>query len=121
MPTVLVKPGLYQRVEQIAEWKNQQTNALTEEALLDYLDKLELEKLTRELRAFEQMLDQLLPEYEGQYVAIHEGKVIDSDPELMVLHHRVYSKILVLPVLFKKVTTEIESDIVIRSPHVEDV
>ena len=118
MSSVLIKPELYQRVENFAGWKNQQTADFTEDALLDYLDKLEQEILDREETAFIRMFYQLLFEYEGKYVAIHLGKVIDSDTELMRLHNRVYLTIPDLPVLFKKVTTEPEREIVIRSPRV---
>lgn len=121
MNLIPVKPELYQRVENFAEWKHQQAAEFAEDALLDYLDKLELDILRREAAAYKRMFPQLLAEYEGQYVAIHEGKVIDSDTELMPLHSRVYLKILDLPVLFKKVTTEPEREIVIRSPRVERI
>lgn len=121
MNLIPVKPELYQRVENFAEWKNQQAAELTEDALLDYLDKLELEILTREENAYKRMFYQLLLEYEGRYVAIHDGRVIDSDTELMKLHNRVYLKISELPVLFKKVTPEPEREIVIRSPRVERI
>lgn len=121
MNLIPVKPELYQRVENFAEWKNQQAAEFAEDALLDYLDKLELDILRREAAAYEKMFYQLLAEYEGRYVAIHGGKVIDSDTELMPLHNRVYLKILDLPVLFKKVTTEPEREIVIRSPRVERI
>ncbi len=121
MNLIPVKPELYQRVENFAEWKNQQAADFAEDALLDYLDKLEWDILRREETAFKKMFYQLLLDYEGQYVAIHQGEVIDSDTELMRLHNRVYLKIPELPVLFKKVTTEPEREIVIRSPRIERI
>lgn len=121
MNLIPVKPKLYQRIENFAEWKNQQAAEFAEDALLDYLDKLESDILQREETAFQSMFSQLLLKYEGQYVAIHQGEVIDSDTELMKLHNRVYLKIPELPVLFKKVTTQPEREIVIRSPRVERI
>ena len=84
MNLIPVKPELYQRVENFAEWKNQQAADFAEDALLDYLDKLEWDILRREETAFKKMFYQLLLDYEGQYVAIHQGEVIDSDTELML-------------------------------------
>lgn len=121
MHSVPIKPELYQRVEKIAEWNNQEAADFTEDALLEYLDKLEAEILQREASAYKQMFPQLLLEYEGKYVAIHQGKVIDSDTDLIKLHNRVYLTVPDLPVFFKKVTTEPERDIVVRSPRLERI
>ncbi len=46
-------------------------------------------KWEREYRAFQQLLPQLLLTRRGQFVAIHEGHVIDCDSEEMALISRV--------------------------------
>jgi hypothetical protein len=49
-------------------------------------------KWEREYRAFVQLLPQLLITHRGQYVAIHEGKVVDSCDDEVALALRVYAK-----------------------------
>jgi hypothetical protein len=42
------------------------------------LPAMPLTKWEREFAAFRQLLPELMKTYTGQYVAIHDGKVIDS-------------------------------------------
>jgi hypothetical protein len=49
-------------------------------------------KWEREYRAFLQLLPQLLATHRGQFVAIHEGQVVDSDDDEIALALRVYAK-----------------------------
>ena len=46
------------------------------------------EKLADELTAFERLRPELLDNHRGQYVAIHGGRVIDSDPDEFALAAR---------------------------------
>jgi hypothetical protein len=50
-------------------------------------------KWEREYRAFQRLLPQLLLTEYGQYVAIHEERVIDSDLDEMALITRVLARI----------------------------
>jgi PHD/YefM family antitoxin component YafN of YafNO toxin-antitoxin module len=52
----------------------------------------DLEALEREREAYERLEPELLSLYKGQYVAIREGQVIDSDPDEMTLVQRVYEE-----------------------------
>lgn len=47
------------------------------------------DKLGSELEAFEKQRDQLIPQYLGRFVAIHNGEVIDSDEDDFRLAVRV--------------------------------
>ena len=61
----------------------------------------------RETTAFEAMREQLLEEYEGKFVAIHQGKVIDFDDDERALFIRVLSKYGVqTPIYFQQVLKE---------------
>jgi len=46
-------------------------------------------KLLLEERAFLAQQDELRKKYPGQFVAIHEGRVVDADPDEFVLDDRV--------------------------------
>jgi PHD/YefM family antitoxin component YafN of YafNO toxin-antitoxin module len=63
----------------------------------------DLEVLEREREAYEQLEPELLPLYKGQFVAIREGQVIDSDPDEMALVQRVYEKFGYGPMYVRKV------------------
>lgn len=119
MPVIEIDPALYKRVEQIAQWKHQQTDVLARQAIEDYLDRLEWTKLQAELQAFEAQREQLLTTYRDQYVAIHEGRVIDHDTDLRALHSRVYRAVEDVPVLIKLVSDMPEREFRIGSPRLE--
>ena len=57
----------------------------------------------REREAYERLEPELLSLYKGQYVAIREGQVIDSDPDEMALVRRVYEKFGYGPMYVRKV------------------
>ena len=59
-----------------------------------------------EKRAFEAMREQLLSEYEGRYVAIHKGRVVDHDSDKLRLGLRVYRQFGYQPIYVQLVTRE---------------
>jgi len=74
----------------------------------------ELSKGEREYRAFLRLLPELLPNYRGRHVAIHEGAVIDSDVNDIALIHRVHDRIGYVPIHVGLVT---DRPAVVRIPH----
>jgi hypothetical protein len=60
----------------------------------------------RERRAFLRLLPSLLPSYRGQYVAIHEGKVVESGPELVPVALRAHQRYGNVPIYVDLVTDE---------------
>lgn len=119
MPVLTIDATLLQRVTDVSQWNQQSPADLLARALDDYIEKIEWEKLSQEMSAFEAMRDELLEEYEGKYVAIHQGKVVGVDSDLSALHIRIYYELGSTPVLYELVTTEPKRDIVIRSPRLE--
>jgi hypothetical protein len=57
-----------------------------------------LSKGEREYRAFLRMLSGLLKTHPGQYVAVHNEHVVDSDTDDIVLVQRVHGKIGYVPI-----------------------
>lgn len=121
MPVLSVDSAFLQKITEVSKWNQQPAVDLLTRALDDYIEKLEWEKLSWEMKAFEAMLDELIEEYEGKYVAIHQGKVIGVDDDLSTLHNRIYYEMGSVPVLFERVTTEPKREIVIRSPRLEPI
>jgi hypothetical protein len=74
----------------------------------------QLSKGEREHRAFLRLLPKLLATHRGQYVAIHEGQVVDSDADDIALIQRVHARIGYLPI---HVGLVVEPRPVERIPH----
>jgi ferric iron reductase protein FhuF len=119
MTAIDLSPRLLEQVQSMARWQHVTADELAMRALSSYLDRLELEKLQSELDAFQAQLPVLLATYPDQYVAMHEGHVIDHDVDLRTLHSRVYTKVGLVPVLLQKATEAPAPDILIRSPRLE--
>ncbi len=62
------------------------------------LPEIQLPKVDREYRAFLRMLPDLLKTHRGQYVAVHEGQVVDGDIDDIALIKRVHAKIGYVPI-----------------------
>jgi len=74
----------------------------------------ELSKGEREYEAFLRLLPELLLKYKGQYVAVHNGQVVDADMDDVVLVQRVHARIGYVPIHVGLVTDQVP---VVRIPH----
>jgi hypothetical protein len=62
------------------------------------------DKLLSEQRAFDRLLPELLPTYRDQYVAIHEGRVVESGADQIEVAERAYARFGYIPILVTLVT-----------------
>lgn len=72
---------------------------------LEILPAPEIDKATEhqskwdtERNAFQRLLPMLLPSYRDQYVAVHEGRVVDFGPDQIQVALRVYKQFGYLPI-----------------------
>jgi hypothetical protein len=77
----------------------------------------EEELMAREERAYAAMYEQLRAQYSGEYVAIHNGRLIDHDTNEMVLLQRLNQHYPNDVVLMRQVRTLPEPPLVFRSPR----
>ena len=119
MTAIVLPPELIEEIEQLTG--KEETDAVTfvEEAVRSYLSQYRRAKIRAETEAFNRQYDNLLKMYPGQYVAVHNGQVIDHDPDLRTLHLRVHQKLGQAPVLLKQVTDQPERVLQFRSPRLE--
>lgn len=117
--TITLEPDIAQQMTQIASDTESDVDTLVDQALRTYLRQYQREKIRTEMAAFAEQKSTLLAQYAGQYIAMHQGNVIDHDFDLRVLHLRVFEKLGHKPVLLKKVTEEPERELVFRSPRFE--
>ena len=119
MLTVTLKPDIAEQIDRLAGETQTSTEVFVDRALRSYLAQFDREKIRAEMKAFEQLRGTLLAQFQGEYVAIHEGQVIDHDPHLRTLHLRVFARLGHTVVLLKRVTDEPERELVFRSPRFE--
>jgi len=74
----------------------------------------QLGKGEREYHAFLRLLPKLLATHGGQYVAIHEGRMVDSDADDIALVQRVHARVGYVPI---HVGLVVEPRPVERIPH----
>ena len=75
--------------------------------------------MLEEIAAYEAMHAELCQQYLGRYVAIHQGALIDWDPDPIALHKRIRMQFPDKVVLSRKVHQEPERVLHVRSPRLE--
>lgn len=61
-------------------------------------------KWQREKTSFRRLLPSLLSLYKGQYVAIHEGQVVDHGGDKLAIAERAYARFGYVPIFVSLVT-----------------
>jgi predicted transcriptional regulator len=117
--TVQLDKEIAENLEWAAKQMGMTAADLTEKAIQQYL-RLEAErKIAREMEVYESQHERLLPQYEGQYVAMHNGQIIDQDQDELPLYLRIREKHPLIGILIKQVTAESEHVLHVRSPRIE--
>jgi len=98
------RPGLIERIRHIAQETNRDATQIVEAAVQAYLDQLEQEKIHEETEAFWAMQVDLATRYPGEYIAVHQGQVVDHDPDIVRLEQRVAEQLGEVAVLIAPVT-----------------
>ena len=75
------------------------------------------EQMLREQAAFDDMLDNLQSAYLNHYVAIHKGKLVDHDADIVALTNRTSEVYPEQIVLVRQVRSEPEPELQYRSPR----
>jgi hypothetical protein len=116
MTTIQLVPDLAEQIESLVGGDPARTQAFIENAVRTHIAHLHQTKIRQETEAFKAQHQELLATYPGQYIAMHQGNVIDHDADLRTLHLRVYQQVGHTPVLLKKVTsTAATRELVFRS------
>lgn len=64
------------------------------------------QKFREEQAAFRALLPSLLPEYEGRFVAIHEGRLVDSGDDQIEVARRCYARFGYTPIYVGRVSSD---------------
>lgn len=119
MNTLTLEPKLQQQLEQVAVEKTTSPDKLLDTAVRTYLRQLDREKIRTEADAYRNLHAQLVIDYLGQHVAIHQRRVVDSDLSFEALHTRIRERFGNQAVLIRLVETKPERELTFRSPRIE--
>lgn len=114
MPTVVIEPELYKRVEQAAREHNTSTNEILSQATRQYLWELNRRKISEESKIYRQQYPQLKAKYLGQYIAMHDGQVVEHDTDFSSLRQRVRQRFGKTPVMITMVEDTAEPTLIRR-------
>ncbi|MDY7077877.1 MAG: hypothetical protein SXV54_13250 [Chloroflexota bacterium] len=106
-------------MRQVADNLGTTVEVLADKAIRRYLRQEAEKKIRREEQHFRVQHTQLLDQYASQFIAMHEGKVIDSDADELALYLRIRQKFPMVGVLIRRVTPDTEDIWVMRSPGIE--
>lgn len=122
--TITLPDNVYRRVQNLAQEAQRDVTELVAERVVNsfagYTFPVDPNrpKMLRERAAYEAMYASLLPEYIGQYVAIYQGELIDSDVDVMVLDERVRTKYPDELIMITKVEGDLQRTVHFRSPRI---
>ena len=116
----LQKPELETGLRQAAANQKITAEELLHHAVSEYLKKAAEQKIKTENLAFKKLHARLMTKYSGDYVAVHNGKVVDHDKDARALHLRIRKQFGQIPVLLRQVTyTPEQPELLFRSPKLE--
>ena len=106
-------------LHQVADRLGESAEILADRAIHQFLRQIAERKIAQEEEYFQAQHTQLLQSYQGQYIAMHDGQVIDSDVDELMLYMRIRQQYPLIGILIKEVTDTPEDIWIIRSPRLE--
>lgn len=106
MITVPLRSNLADQLQNEATRRHTSVEALANDWLEEQLWQAKRKKIDEEAERFRAQHAQLLARYDGQFVAMRDGEVIDHDSDLVTLHQRVRAQYGDEPILISPVTSE---------------
>ena len=116
MEAIVLRDHLRESLEQDAELAETSISELVNEAVEQFIKERQRTKLSEEVAAYTAMFTQLRESHLGQWVALHEQKLVDQDWDGSALYERVRAKYGRTPVLIRQVTEQLINEIWVRTP-----
>jgi len=112
MSAVIVESELYKRIEEAAREYQTEVSELFAEAIRRYLWELDRQKIARESQTFRERHAELKAKYLNQYIAMHDGRLVDSDDDFPALRQRIRQRFGRTPVMMTRVEETVEHPVV---------
>jgi len=118
---IVLKPEWNEWLEESARQEARTPSDLVNEALEYYYHSRQREKLNQEIAAYEAMHAKLWQSMPGEWVAIHQQKLVDQDRDRLALYRRIQAKYGRISVLLRQVHEQPTEEIWWRSVRTEAV
>jgi len=119
--TLTIPDAVYDQVEQMAKASHRPITDVLVDTIGQITPALYVDAdrptMLREKAAFMAMHLELLEKYEGQFVAISQGQVVDHDQDVLTLVRRIDLDYPEQAVLVKQVVDQPDQDLHFRSPR----
>ncbi|HEX6383445.1 MAG TPA: DUF5678 domain-containing protein [Anaerolineae bacterium] len=116
---VSLRPDLVSQVKRITQRENADVEEFVDQAVRERIKRLKDEKFEAEAEAYRQLHPELVKQYLGQFVAIHEGQVVDHGPDSEELFLRIKRRYGDIPVYFQLVNESGIMELRAPSPRLE--
>ncbi|HFQ94160.1 MAG TPA: ribbon-helix-helix domain-containing protein [Anaerolineae bacterium] len=113
--TLTLPKETLEKLDSVAAQTGVTVSDLADKAIQQYLRREAERKIIREEKAYHAHHDQLLQQYRDQYIAIHEGQVVDCDVNELALYLRIRQQYPQTGILIKRVTAKPDNVWHIRS------
>ncbi len=117
MTELAVSTGTISRLRKVAHEKGTTAEELAEQAIRQFLRAEARRIMQQETDAFRAMHAGLLAKYPNEYIAVHQGQLVDHDPDQLALFMRIDKQYPDIPVLITPVLPEPEEVYTFRSPR----
>lgn len=112
-----LEPALMEDLKQLAAQRGESIENVLGDLVRNYVREARRERIREESEHYQAMHARLKEEYLGQHVAIHEGRLVDHDPDPVALLRRVRERFGRTPVLITQVGGKPVREFMIRSPR----
>ena len=120
--TLTLPDAIYDQIEQLALTTHRQVADVLADTIVQTLPKLHTNParsaMQKESAAYQAMLETLLTEYEGEFVAVYGGRVVDHNADESLLVERIEDRYPDQVVLIKRVRPETQETLFFRSPRI---
>jgi hypothetical protein len=108
------------QLRRVANAKGAAPDDLADRAIRQFLRDEARRMMQQESDAFRRMHTDLLARYPNEYVAIHQGQLVDHDADQLALLARIEDRYPDIPVLIRQVLPEPDEKFTFRSPRLDD-
>ncbi|MFN8444111.1 MAG: DUF5678 domain-containing protein [Caldilineaceae bacterium] len=117
MLSILLSPDLTLSLEQEAIEEDKSVNDIINDAVENYLHARQQAKIDQEIVAYQTMHTQLKRDLLGEWVAIHNQKLIDHDRDRVALYRRIRARYGRNPILIRQVREQPIEELFARTPN----
>jgi predicted transcriptional regulator len=114
---IQLRTDLSEKLQETAYQSQKSVSDLVNEAVEQYLHTQQRQIIDSEIDAYNQMYAALWRTIPTQWVAVHEGEIVDKDADRIALYARIRARYGQTPVLIRQVKEDPNPEIQVRTPN----